>query len=235
MVFSWEVTRIQQDRMYIQLMLEHPEYISMHTSQPDHLQINIHDEYMFVSIKSRIPIAEGASLVSKIPKQIAFSKQAQVEGMEAQASLVNDVATGVTTANFIINVLLASSLSLLWGLINSLQLKTHFPLANFRYPINAAIWYGTLYKVATFDIVSTEALEALISQHVLEGDDEFLAEQVLSESMLEAGHDNADSINGSLIILLFIAAIMLIALISFLVLIFCGKCAKAKRLAAIIM
>ena len=87
--------------------------------------------------------------------------------------MVNDVATGVTTTNFVINVILASSLSLLWGLINSLQLKTHFPLANIRYPLNAAIWYSILYEVATFDIVSTDEIQALISQNVDEGEDGF--------------------------------------------------------------
>ena len=82
--------------------------------------------------------------------------------MEAQASLVNDITTGISTTSFVLNVILASSLSLLWGLINSLQLKTHFPLSNVRYPTNAAVWYGILYELATFDIVSLEALEELI-------------------------------------------------------------------------
>ena len=40
--------------------------------------------------------------------------------MEAQASLASDISTSVSSTSFVVNVVLASSLSLLWGLINAL-------------------------------------------------------------------------------------------------------------------
>ena len=59
----------------------------------------------------------------------------------------------------IINLVLGSSLSLLWGLINSLQLVTHFPLANVPYPDNAAIYFGALLELASFDLIPTDWAE----------------------------------------------------------------------------
>ena len=40
--------------------------------------------------------------------------------MEASASLVSDTSAGVSGTTFALNFILAGSLSLLWGLINSL-------------------------------------------------------------------------------------------------------------------
>ena len=64
--------------------------------------------------------------------------------MEELATLVNGISTGVSGTSFVLNILLAGSLSLLWGFINTLQLETHFPFANIRYPSNAATWYRSL-------------------------------------------------------------------------------------------
>jgi FMN-dependent NADH-azoreductase len=49
-----------------------------------------------------------------------------------------------------LNILLAGSLSLLWGLINSLQYVTNFPLLNVAYPENAKMWYDCMYQIASF-------------------------------------------------------------------------------------
>lgn len=43
---------------------------------------------------------------------------------------------------------------------------THFPLASVSYPLNAETWYGILYELATFDIVSTDELESFIIENV---------------------------------------------------------------------
>ena len=51
----------------------------------------------------------------------------------------SNVALG---SSFVLNFVLASSLSLIFGLINALQLTTHFPLLNIDHPINASMWYG---------------------------------------------------------------------------------------------
>ena len=87
-----------------------------------------------------------------------------------------------------------------------MQLMTHFPLVNIRYPINAAIWYSALYQLATFDIVDTDELSEVILRKVGEAnqsEDKFDAEATLSDSTIEAGFEDADVINGSLLQILF--------------------------------
>ena len=69
-------------------------------------------------------------------------------------------------SSFVLNILLASSLSLLWGLINSMQLVTHFPLLNYRWPYSASIIFGQLYELATLDLIPTDWAEDKISEEV---------------------------------------------------------------------
>lgn len=68
--------------------------------------------------------------------------------MEAQAAQVGESANFVASGSFAVNILLAGSLSLLWGLINALQLLTHFPFFNVIYPENAKMYYTALYDLA---------------------------------------------------------------------------------------
>ena len=117
--------------------------------------------------------------------------------------------------------MLGGSLSLLWGLVNALQLTTSFPFSNIRYPTNAGTWFGVLQELASFNIVSTESLEELIDNEVDHGDNEFIAEQYLTSTMIEAGYDNADSINGSMLPLSFISVSLFLTLVVLLIKLAC--------------
>ena len=60
-------------------------------------------------------------------------------------------------SNMAIQILLSGSLSILWGLINALQMIVHMPFLNIIIPVNAKLVYDMLYEMATFDIIPTEA------------------------------------------------------------------------------
>ena len=100
----------------------------------------------------------GHTTSTKLSKQMSPDKQESMESMKAAASATTSISGALSGSNFFVNILLAGSLSLLWGLINALQLTTHFPLVNIVYPMNAAIWYDALFGLASLDIVSTEGL-----------------------------------------------------------------------------
>ena len=68
------------------------------------------------------------------------------------------------------NLALAGSLSVLWGLINSLQLVTHFPMTNLTFPINAKTYYSALLEISSFDMIPTEDLTEVIGDEVGEDD-----------------------------------------------------------------
>ena len=73
-------------------------------------------------------------------------------------------------SSFAINILLASSLSLLWGLIHALQLVTHLPLLNVRFPDTTKIYYEAIAEIATVDLIPTDELKSMIDSEVGEAD-----------------------------------------------------------------
>ena len=58
-----------------------------------------------------------------------------------------------------INLLMAGSLSLLWGLINSLQLMTYYPFINVQFPVNVSIYLKALFNLANMEVLPTEDLK----------------------------------------------------------------------------
>ena len=90
--------------------------------------------------------------------------------MEVQAESIKNTSSAVMGSSFVLNLLLVASLSLLWGLINSLQLVTHFPLVNFIFPPNAKTYFGIMFEIGNFDIIPTEQIEVIINNEI--GDDD---------------------------------------------------------------
>jgi len=61
-------------------------------------------------------------------------------------------------SNFIVNWFLSTSLALLWGLINVLQMILILPLIQVTYPINAKTFNGIILTIANFDIIPSSDL-----------------------------------------------------------------------------
>ena len=61
------------------------------------------------------------------------------------------------------------SLSMLWGLVNGLQILAYFPLLNILIPANVLIVDQMFYLIATFDIlpmdVILDSMEATLSRY----------------------------------------------------------------------
>lgn len=107
----------------------------------------------------------------------------------------------VMGTNFAMNIILASSLSLVWGLINSMQLVTHFPFLNYRWPYSSGIIFGELYELATLDLIPTDYAEEMIVEKVGQNDkseSNFDADEHLSDSTIEAGYDSSNVIISSI-------------------------------------
>lgn len=79
------------------------------------------------------------------------------------------------------NIALSGSLAVLWGLVNSLQIISHFKLLRVIMPTeNVKIYYDVLYELATFDIVPTDQIVAYLQESAGLGKDESLGEDQLS-------------------------------------------------------
>ena len=60
--------------------------------------------------------------------------------------------------------MLSSSLSLLWGLINTLQIVAHFPLLVISYPENTQIYSDMLLSMASMDLIPEEVTEEILRE-----------------------------------------------------------------------
>ena len=63
--------------------------------------------------------------------------------------------------NFALSFAMQVSLSLLWGMINCLQLFVHLPLLNISFPPNANMFMTKLIDVASFDMFPMDHIKGL--------------------------------------------------------------------------
>ena len=66
---------------------------------------------------------------------------------------IKNVTVSMALSNGILSYLMQSSMSLMWGLINYLQILTYFPLVNVAMPANAQMVFLIMVEMASFDIV----------------------------------------------------------------------------------
>ena len=124
--------------MTIKLEFEHPLAVSR--TAPDMAQIKFLNPDLFVTKEGNQPIAKDeVTNLKKIPRLM------KNEGMYSKLKSITQTmltsATWITTANFSMNILLSTALSLLWGMVNSLQMIIHIPLLETPFPANAFMIY----------------------------------------------------------------------------------------------
>ena len=135
-------------------------------------------------------------------------------------------STIVIGGSYVMNIVLSGSLSLLWGLINFLQLVTFFPLINMIFPNNAKTYYSVVFEIGNFDMIPTEPLEELLDESIGEAD---LSEEVfdpsekLSDSTVEAGYDSSNVILNSTLNLLIISTVIVVTLLVIIMRLACSR------------
>ena len=91
-----------------------------------------------------------------IPRQAYHN--AATEYLETVAEVTNSSVKIYVVMNFVIQPAIAASLSLLWGLINGLQIVTFLLFFNIPIPANVLIVNEVLYEVANFDLIPLDWL-----------------------------------------------------------------------------
>ena len=59
-------------------------------------------------------------------------------------------------SNLALNIILSASLNQLWSMVNTQQLVVLMPLWNIRLPANAALFFGFIMTIASFDLLPTD-------------------------------------------------------------------------------
>ena len=109
-----------------------------------------------------------------------------------------------------------SSLSLIWGLINSLQLLTHLPFVNTVWPDNATAYYLAFYIIANFDLIPIDEIEGAITESAGKSEEHEekyeKATDFLNDRAKEAGYESSDIFEGNIFNYILICSGLLIGL-----------------------
>ena len=121
----------------------------------------------------------------------------------------NNTANTVATGNIVVNILLGSSLKLLWGMINTLQFVVFFTEWNIVIPPNAIMAIETFRTIALGEFIPYEWLTGPLSEPFKAG---------------EEGDENArSSVIGNMGVMLVILSFIVVLAILITI---CVKCCK---------
>lgn len=235
--FAWAVESFSGRRMTVRLAFEYPEQISRDrmdegSTSRDTLVVKVINPNRFFSPDSMSSVRNETVVDIELPAQLAMSEEDLIADIKRSAETVKNATTVVIGGSFVINLLIAGSLSLLWGLINSLQLMTHFPLTNVTFPSNAKIYYQIMFEIGSFDLIPTDELEALIDKEVGDADlssEKFDAEAKLSQSTIDAGYDSANSAESNLLNLIMLSVVIGALVCGLILKVLCCRNARVNR------
>ena len=74
---------------------------------------------------------------------------------EKTATSVQSIVIG----NLALSIVMSTSLQYLWGMINVLQIISHFPLCQITFPLNAQLFYQMIISISQFNIIPTAVID----------------------------------------------------------------------------
>ena len=122
-------------------------------------------------------------------------------------------------------------MSLLWGLINTLQLLTFYYFINVQFPINVSIYLKSLYDLANMEVLPTDELrdyfgeefDQFIDYEEDSKEEAFDANEYLTQTMIDADYGETRVMRSNILIYILFFAIMALALIAVLLRVCCWK------------
>ena len=81
----------------------------------------------------------------------------EIVGLTARVTV-----TAMAASSFILTLILSTSLNLIWGLINALQIIVFMPMLNVYFPANAFSLTMKLLELAQFDLLPSDKLNSLV-------------------------------------------------------------------------
>ena len=109
------------------------------------------------------------------------------------------------------------SLSMLWGLVNGIQIIAYFMLLNLAMPANVIVVYEILYELATFDLIPLDFVTDFLDEQVGEYDNN--RNVTLGAQALSTGFDRTNPIVNMIIpivtIFVTVAVVLLLKILSY--------------------
>ena len=156
---SWTVARIEPKVITLKLKFRDPILVSQQAESKDHLSVTVNLASVGIS-QDGLALYDSTMLQVELPRMLA---QGEAEAIASAGQATEAIATAVMGGNFVINLILAASLSQLWSMLNGLQLAVHLPLFNLLFPANANMFIEFVIDLATFDLVPPELILMIFS------------------------------------------------------------------------
>ena len=154
--YDWRIMSFRDQELEIDLDFQEPIWVSA-SQQKDVVRVEFIDQGFFIS-KQGIPMnfdVKDQTLDTdyEIPTQLSDDL---ADVLQSAADAAGASTLSLTAGNFVLNIILAGSLSSLWQMIESQQLVVIMPMFNVMIPANAAILFNVLMQVAAFDPIPAE-------------------------------------------------------------------------------
>mmetsp|Transcript_25612 Transcript_25612/g.39409 ORF Transcript_25612/g.39409 Transcript_25612/m.39409 type:complete len:360 (-) Transcript_25612:1793-2872(-) len=149
---TWAVESYSGQNLKLRVVFNDPYEISPLPTQ-DTLSIHFLEVApFFISKQTLLPLDPSSRVLhAKISKQTPNTEF--IKAFKQVAEQAEGVLKGSMASTFALNLVMAGSLSLLLGMINSLQLIVYLPILSFVFPANAMMLFKVLIPIVTFDIL----------------------------------------------------------------------------------
>ena len=103
------------------------------------MEIKVIDNSKFMTQTTFVNLKNETTVSGGLPKQ--DSKDSTAASLAAGADSIGGSVSALVGTNFLINLLTAGSLQMLWGMVHSFEIVAHYFLFAIDFPPNAAIMY----------------------------------------------------------------------------------------------
>ncbi|TNV85876.1 hypothetical protein FGO68_gene7100 [Halteria grandinella] len=107
----------------------------------------------------RVRLAKNFKIDKYVPPQKQLEDNSKINRIGNQAGIG---LKSLLYANFGMNLIMAASMQLLWGLINSLQLVVRTPLMGMKFPSHTKAFFSSFVMLTNFDILPSSDLNELV-------------------------------------------------------------------------
>mmetsp|Transcript_25586 Transcript_25586/g.19358 ORF Transcript_25586/g.19358 Transcript_25586/m.19358 type:complete len:141 (+) Transcript_25586:138-560(+) len=125
------------------------------TTNKDMLELTVLNESYFVKSATNKTIKSNFTTSEFIPAQ-SISEVVE-RAMSTMASMTVNSLFGVMGFNFGVQTLLSGSLSIMWNMLNTLQILMYMPLMQLSYPSQALTFCKKTMNFVSMKLVSSES------------------------------------------------------------------------------
>ncbi len=154
---TFNITNMTSTRIFVTVTYPDAELLSKNSLiAVDYLKIIWNNTDVLLTQQEFVSFDKSWSFTKKLQPQKDRSQATTTAATQGEAMVFT--MSSIMSSNFVINILMSSSLQELWGQLNVLQLVLFTPLLNLLLPMNVQVLCGALISITTFDILDSQSI-----------------------------------------------------------------------------